>query len=688
MRRMGVRVVGLALAAVSLGAQDRKAERPTAAMLSVLDAVPEPGPRITLLLRHQLDRAWAQDDARRARFAAVRTEADLHALQDDLRAKALALIGGLPGDKAPLHARVTGVVPRDGYDIEKLVFESLPGLHVTASVYVPDRPEGRRPAVLVACGHSPLGKGHPPYQEIAGRLARRGYVVLVWDPVGQGERSQFWDAARGRSRYNLVCGEHAVLGNLATLAGASLVRWMVWDGMRAVDYLLTRPDVDPARIAITGTSGGGFQSLWIGALDPRIGLLAPSCFVTALPMRMANRIFEDPDSDPEQDPPGLVAEGIDHAGLVLLAYPRPVHVAAAVKDFFPIEGTRKTVREVAALYRAFGHEDRFQLSEGYHTHQYSAENQAAAFAFLDRWAGLPPRKGLDPVTTVDPESLRSTASGQVRLDLPGRSLPELIRDFYRERRGQRVEDLDALYRAGGEPDRGAWPIVPYDGGPANRRTTWEKAGTSKAGRLAIDRYVLRHDGALVLPLLHVRDTARTPSGRVVLRVSLEGKAAALDWTAVEADLGRGDEVVSFDPRGLGETRLRYKAQSIDDEELARVDEDAAYVSPISGVLANYVYNALLTGRPYFLEVLEDAEIAVRFSRERLGARSVSVVGSGDGQLFAEAIAAVVPGVALRPPPPGGATFSWAGAVAEMRETWPIHYLVPGGAYVRLRGGKE
>ena len=200
----------------------------------------------------------------------------------------------------------------DGYRIEKVVFESLPGLHVTALVYVPDGPSGRKPAVLVPCGHAPDGKSFRNYQELSGQLARRGYVVISWDPVGQGERSQFWDAARGRSRYNLVCGEHAVLGNLACVAGSSLVRYMVWDGMRALDYLLTRADVDPARIAVTGTSGGGFQSLYLGALDERIQVVAPSCFVTSLPM-LAERIFEDPDSDPEQDPMSGVA-GIDHAG--------------------------------------------------------------------------------------------------------------------------------------------------------------------------------------------------------------------------------------------------------------------------------------------------------------------------------------------------------------------------------------
>jgi dienelactone hydrolase len=656
-------------------------EKPTAEMLNVLDSAPEPGPRITPLLRDQLDRAWAQDDARRARFAAIHTEADLLSLQKELREKVLAIIGGLPVERTPLNSAVTGTLARDGYRIEKVIFESLPGLHVTASLYVPDAPTGPKPAVLLACGHAPTGKAHPAYQEIAGRLAKRGYVVLVWDPVGQGERSQFWDPAKGRSRYNLVCGEHAVLGNLATIAGASLVRWMVWDGMRAVDYLLTRSEVDPAHIAVTGTSGGGFQSTWLGALDPRIGLVAPSCFVTSLPMRMANRIFEDPDSDPEQDPPGLVAEGVDHAGLLLLAYPRRVHVAAAVKDFFPIEGTRQTVREVRALYGAFGHGDLFALAEGYHGHQYSTENQASAFAFLDRWTGKPPTAGLATVSPLEPEALRCTATGQVRIDRPGRSLPELIRDFYRAHRDRSVRVAD-LYPEKGKKGPAAWPLVPFDGSSADERIAWEGRGRSLVGAITIERYLLHHRGALAIPVIHVRSTAK-PRGRIVIRVGLAGKVGPEDWALVEGDLRRGDEVVSFDPRGLGETRLRYKAVSIDDKELAAADEGSAYASPISGVLANYVYNALLTGRPYLFELIEDADIVVRFSRERLGAVAVAVAGGSGAHHLARIIAAALPRVELLPAAAGERVFSWRAAVEEMEEAWPIHYLVPGGAYLRL-----
>ena len=248
-----------------------------------------------------------------------------------------------------------------GFRIEKLVFESLPGVYVTALVYVPDArratPRGAR-----ACGHSANGKAY--YQALCQRLAARGYVVICWDPVGQGERSQFWDAAAQRSRYNLICGEHAVLGNLAYLAGANLARWEVWDGMRALDYLLTRPEVDPSRISITGTSGGGFQAAFIAALDPRINAAAPSCYITALPMRVANRIFKDPDSDPEQDPYGFSRTASITPGCCSscirgrCSSPRPCSTS------FLSRARGQTFREMSPLYRRFGHGDRIAHDRG------------------------------------------------------------------------------------------------------------------------------------------------------------------------------------------------------------------------------------------------------------------------------------------------------------------------------------
>ena len=585
---------------------------PPPAAFRVLEQEPPAGRRVTAYLQSQLDRSHAQDEARRAGWSSrVRTEDDLLKLQAETRAKALALIGGLPAEKTPLRARVTGSVPMDGYRIEKLVFESQPGLFVTALLYLPDAPAGPKAAVLLPCGHSPVGKAYANYQEIGGRLAKRGYVVLSWDPVGQGERSQFWDAERRRSRFNLVCGEHAVLGNLATLAGTSLVRYEVWDGIRAVDYLLTRPEVDGRRLSITGTSGGGFQSTWIGALDERIGVVAPSCFITALPLRMANRIFEDPDSDPEQDPPGLVSEGVDHPGLLLVAYPRPVHVASAIRDFVPIEGARRTVAEIRTIYERFGHGDRVGYSEGDHEHRYSDQNQERAFDFLDRWNGAGAHAGLATVRTLPAETLQVTPTGQVRVDLGGRSLVDVIREDFRARPTARA-DIRSLYAAA----PGASP------GPV----TAARVGSSAFGGATIDRWLVRQAGGLAMPLVHVHE--RASAGRTVLLLALPGKIGPSDWPSVQRHLSRGDAVVSFDLRGTGEDRLRYRAVSVDDPAIAPMEEASAYVDPLSGVLANHVYNGLLTGRPYLFEAIDDVAAAASFCRETLGAKRLAVAGLG------------------------------------------------------------
>jgi acetyl xylan esterase AXE1 len=676
--KKGSGVFGVTALAMALSAPAVLGQAPGPEVFRALEPVAE-GPRITPYLSYQVERAWAFDAARQQRWARVAGEDDLRTLQGEIRARALALIGGLPAEKTPLRARITGTIAGEGYRIEKLLFESLPGIHVAALVYVPVGPPARRPAVLLACGHSPIGKAHPPYQEIAARLARRGYVVLCWDPVGQGERSQFWDRAAGRSRYNLVCGEHAVLGNFATIAGTSLLRYLLWDGMRAVDYLLSRDDVDGSRLAITGTSGGGTQSTWIGALDTRIGAILPSCFPTALPMRMANRIFEDPDSDPEQDPPGLVSEGIDHPGLLVLAYPRPLHVSAAVLDFFPIEGTRKTMREVAGFYRRFGHGDRVALSEGYHKHQYSPENQARAFAFLDRVFGQPTRAGADEVKTLPPEALWCTPSGQVREDLGDRSLMEVIRDEARAHPAA-TRSIADVYR-NGDAGLDRRPIVPFSANAPADAILWEAAGTQRVGPATVDRYRLRHDG-LTMPVVHVRKPGAPSRGLVVL-LALAGKIGTGDWPAVEARLSEGREVLSLDPRGLGETRMRYRAASIDDPSLAPVDEETAYASPVSGVLANHVYNAQLLGRPYLFEMIDDVGLAVRFARERLGAREIAVEGPGEARLFARAAAAALSGVALASRAPSEKAFSWSDAVERLQEAWPIHYLVPGGVTLRI-----
>jgi len=642
------------------------------------------GPQITPYLQYQTDMAWQQDEERIAAWRSIRTEPDLLLQQRELRRKVLMMMGGLPTVRTPLQARITGSILMNGFHIDKVIFESLPGVYVTALVYLPNEREAGKskkyPAILVPAGHAPDGKDH--YQSLCQRLVQRGYVVLAWDPVGQGERSQFWDAKAGKSRYNLICAEHAVLGNLAYLAGTNLARWEIWDGLRAFDYLLTLPEVDSNRINITGTSGGGFQAIHIAALEPRIKVAAISCYITALPMRIHNRIFKDPDSDPEQDLYGMISNGVDNAGLLALMYPRPVFVAAAVLDFFPIEGTEKTFREVQQLYARFGHGDRIAMREGYHGHEYSDANQEAAFEFLDHFNQMPTLRNLASVKQLDAKQLQCTSTGQVMQDFQdAKPVADLIRDYYTEHQGQPAESIRQLYFGKRYPEIRSWKLVPYGNvGPAVDIIAWENAGSSTFQDIAIDRYLLHHSHNLVMPLIHIHSTTGQ-SRRWLLWFTKDGKAAANDWAEIVKQLNAGYDVISFDFRGLGETRMPYKAVSEDDPSLALMDDAQAYANPLSSVLADYVYNSLLTGRPYFLQMIEDAEIAIRFSRGKLHAGSFSIVSDPESAILAAAIASTLSSVSPGPHP-AVEVMKWSELVLQRRELWPIHYLLPGGAYIQ------
>jgi Acetyl xylan esterase (AXE1) len=656
------------------------ANEPPAEAFRVFPPAAKEAPVISSYLKYQTEMAWEEDDQRVKVWSAIRTEPDLLRVQRELEKHLLAMLGGLPSERTPLHPRITGQIRMDGFHIEKLVFESLPGVYVSALVYVPADGVKQHPAVLVPVGHAANGKVR--YQALCQRLVQRGYVVICWDAVGQGERSQFWDAKAAKSRYNLICAEHAVLGNLAFLANTSLARWEIWDGMRALDYLLTRPEVDAQRINITGTSGGGFQAVHIAALDRRINVVVPSCYITALSMRIYNRIFKDPDSDPEQDLYAMISNHVDNAGLLLMMYPRPVFVAAAVLDFFPIEGTRKTVREVSELYRRFHHADRIEWSEGYHDHQYSPENQEAALDFLDRFNGMPERHGLPPVKELDDKALQCTRAGQVMLDFENaRSLMDVIRDYYLEHKSQPAKTLKQVYESERNPRINSWGIGEFNREPPGREEIrWEARGSSEFEGVTIEKYSLHHSRYLELPLLYIHET-HSGGRKVLLWFGTNGKATAQDWPALSKYVAEGYDILSVDPRGLGETRMPYKAVSPDDPTLAQLDSEHAYVNPLSGVLSNYVYNSLLTGRPYFLQMIDDAEIASRFFQGHFNAHAEFLVtGTNGTYTLANAISETLPNVKLLSQPEAH-IIKWSEVVDRKTELWPIEYLLPGGAYI-------
>ncbi|HEX4919539.1 MAG TPA: hypothetical protein VFV92_02225, partial [Candidatus Bathyarchaeia archaeon] len=283
---------------------------------------------------------------------------------------------------------------------------------------------------------------------------------------------------------------------------------------------------------------------------------------------------------------------------------------------------------------------------------------------------------------LDEKTLQCTRTGQVMLDFENsRSLMDVIREYYVEHKKQPAKTVKELYYSDLYPGINSWAVAEFQGEiPGQDEVQWEARGKSYFEGVAIEKYLLHHSRYLELPLLYIHksDGVRRP---VLLWLGEGGKPGPQDWPALAKYLEGGYDIISVDPRGVGETRMPYKAVSPDDPALAQLDFDHAYVSPLSGVLADYVYNSLLTGRPYFLQMVEDMEIATRFFRAQFNLQSEFVVtGMNEAYTLASAISETLPNIKLLSRP-NIHIIKWSDVVNQERELWPIQYLLPGGAYI-------
>jgi dienelactone hydrolase len=350
--------------------------------------------------------------------SAVRTAEDWWQRRGELRAAFVQALGAFP-DRTPLNAKVVGVLESPGFVIEKIVFESRPGFYVTANLYRPDEMRAAVPGVLVPCGHSENGKAYAMYQAACIGFALKGYVALIYDPLGQGERKQYWDPVEGRSAIGHSCPEHCQADNLCRLTGMNVAQYMVWDSIRAIDYLLTREEVDPARIGCTGCSGGGTNTSYVAALDERIQVAAPVCYVTTLQAREQTLMI----ADGEQNLEAQVLAGLDHHEYGMMAAPRAIQVQAAEQDFFPLAGARESAAATAALYETLGILERASLAVLPGEHGFSAEARNSVYAWFDRWFGVESAPIPNPEQFVRPdEALYCTPTGQLATSLRGETV--------------------------------------------------------------------------------------------------------------------------------------------------------------------------------------------------------------------------------------------------------------------------
>ncbi|HEY2979905.1 MAG TPA: acetylxylan esterase [Anaerolineales bacterium] len=373
--------------------------------------------------------AQRQLSQREAEVDKVRSAAEAQQRQKLVRAKILELIGGLPDYDGPLNAKITGRVTRPQYTIEKVIFESLPQLYVTANLYRPNAP-GRYPGVLIPMGHWMEGK--TAAQRIAANLAMKGFVALAYDPLGQGERLQAYDRRLRASLAGGTTDQHFMAGAQAILAGENFARYRIWDAKRALDYLQSRPEVDPEKIGCTGCSGGGTLTTYISALDPRVKVAAPACYISTWRL-----LFSGPTGDSEQSFPDFISSGLDVSDYIELFAPKPFLIASTVGDFFPIEGARRAFQEAQGWYKLFDAEQKIKWAVGPGGHGTPIEIREAIYDWMIRW--LKDGRGNskeEPVDMAPDFELRATNDGQVE----GREIYQIIAEGFQRRKSHGTQE--------------------------------------------------------------------------------------------------------------------------------------------------------------------------------------------------------------------------------------------------------
>lgn len=278
-------------------------------------------------------------------------------------------LGDLPaaGQRGPVAYEVTGVIERPTFRIEKLYYESLPNLYVTANLYLPlaGAINRRRPAMLYVCGHVPQQKFH--YQAHARRFAELGFPTLIAETVQLGEAAGFHHGCYREGWFHWYS------------RGYSPAAIELLNGIRGLDLLAARPDVDPERLGVTGISGGGATTWSIAAADERVRACSPVCGTATLESHVYDRVV-----DGHCDCMWWINTGLwDLADVGALIAPRPLLIASANQDgIFPLDSIRKVHAQLERLYRTLGSADRIRLVETPGGHSYHARSRTAIFSWF------------------------------------------------------------------------------------------------------------------------------------------------------------------------------------------------------------------------------------------------------------------------------------------------------------------
>ncbi len=634
-----------------IAGQERAGEAGRGAKLPALNRFPR------MVHEYFIERVRQAEDAGLAAQARLKTRADAEAYVVEVRKKIHLCFGPFP-EKTPLNARITGVVERDAYRIEKVIFESRPQFYVTCNLYLPKGKNTLLPGVVGSCGHSDNGKAAETYQSFAQGLARMGYVVLIFDPIGQGERFQYAHHERG-TRPRPGVGEHLYAGNQQFLVGEFFGTWRAWDGIRALDYLLSRSEVDPRHIGVTGNSGGGTMTTWLCGLDQRWSMAAPGCFVTTFRRNLENEL----PADTEQCPPKSLALHLDHADFLAALAPKPVIILAKERDFFDVRGAEEAYRRLERLYALLGAEENIKLFIGPTDHGFSQENREAMYRWFNQATGVSDLKTEPKLTIEKDEILWCTRSGQVS-ELESRT----VYSFTREKslalapmrpKFSRDELKQAVAGALRIPARDSVPEFRILRPPGGRQFPKPHATT----------YAIETECgvfALVYRLSDQPHLSRPPSadGRAILYIAHQSSDAELREESLIAELLKEEPRSTFyacDVRGIGESQ----------PDTCGVNQ---FLAPY-GSDYFYAIHSVMLDAPYVGQKTFDVLQVIDWLKSN-GHREIHLAGKGSGTIPAT-FAALLSEGAIQQVTLKNALSAYRDIAESETYDWPLSSFLPG-----------
>ena len=468
---------------------------------------------------------------RAAELAALRTPDDWRAAQQKTRQRLNQIFGEMP-KKTPLNPRTVGRLDRDGYTLEKVIFESQPGYYVSGNLYVPKGRKFPLPGIVFPCGHSDEGKAYDMYQMSGSGFALKGCVVLVFDPIGQGERGEYWDLERQEHRVKRGVTHHHYVRQPALLADWTLTGSRLWDGIRAVDYLESRAEVDKNKLAAVGCSGGGQMGFYITAVDERIKVCALS---------------HPGGSCEDSNLLGLGEEGQYKYEVQSLVAPRPIRLIGG-RDSGQVPVYQKSLDHLLPFYHGLGVDPkRAELVVVPGIHSMDQNNREAAYEWLNQWfdkeiEGKP--EGAIKAEKV--EDVWCTEKGNTVASLGGETGQTL-----------NAKRADALY----QPDPNAARLrervnrrIGLDVAPHRPTPKSSTHGALSIAGLAIEKLSYESEAGIMVPALLLKPAALKADARVYVFVSDHGKPRAAATDSLPFRLAHsGATVFAPDVRGTGET---------------------------------------------------------------------------------------------------------------------------------------